>query len=62
MEEMIGNIQNQLYNVIDTVEWIKSDNTRKVAKEKAAKMAKLIGYPEWLDDPASLSTYYKTVR
>jgi predicted metalloendopeptidase len=63
MEEMIRNIQDAVYETIDTVDWIDTDETREKAKVKANKMKEFVGFPNWLiNNSSALDVYYKGVR
>ncbi|XP_021963481.1 membrane metallo-endopeptidase-like 1 isoform X1 [Folsomia candida] len=60
MGELIRNIQDAMYENIDTVEWISSSDTREKAKEKARKMKEFVGYPDWLlNNSTALDHHYK---
>lgn len=62
MGELIRNIQDAMYENIDTVEWISSSDTREKAKEKARKMKEFVGYPDWLlNNSTALDHHYKGV-
>jgi predicted metalloendopeptidase len=63
MSEMIENIQNAFFDIIDEIDWIGSDETRNKAKAKAEKMNTFIGYPEWLlKNATALAHHYNGVR
>ena len=50
MSEMIENIQEAFYDILNEIDWFGEPSTKTKAKQKAEKMRTFIGYPEWLLD------------
>ncbi|KAJ3024355.1 hypothetical protein HKX48_000030 [Thoreauomyces humboldtii] len=46
---------------LQTLKWM-DDSTRSAASDKLAAFVEVVGYPEWLADPATVSDYYGPVR
>lgn len=53
MSEMIENIRDAFYDILDEIEWFGEPATKLKAKQKAEKMRTFIGYPEWLLDKSN---------
>ncbi|CAG2169814.1 unnamed protein product [Oppiella nova] len=57
-EEMIANIKNEFYEILDEIEWMDPE-TRADAKTKAAVMEQHIGFPDYLMDQDKLNEEYE---
>ncbi|CAL8121946.1 unnamed protein product [Orchesella dallaii] len=53
MKDMIGNIQQAFYDILNEIDWFGDVSTKVKAKQKAEKMKNFIGYPEWLLNEAN---------
>uniref|UniRef100_A0A0M3IQZ3 Peptidase_M13 domain-containing protein n=1 Tax=Ascaris lumbricoides TaxID=6252 RepID=A0A0M3IQZ3_ASCLU len=58
VEEMIDLIMEAFVNILDTEDWL-TPYTKSFAKEKVDTMSKKIGYPDYLNDSASVDKEYQ---
>ena len=60
-QDLIEYIRNAFIRNMPSVTWM--DNaTKEAATEKALAIKTKIGFPAWIEDPASLDEYYANVR
>jgi len=58
-DEMVEDLRSAFKELVSETDWMDSDTQIK-AMEKADQMLQLIGYPDWLMDPAEVDSYYQT--
>ncbi|XP_072017423.1 endothelin-converting enzyme homolog isoform X2 [Amphiura filiformis] len=55
---MISHIRKAFLDNLKDLKWM-DDETKTHAEEKAEDVIEMIGYPDWLEDPAELDKYYE---
>jgi len=59
-DDMVHYLKKAFKELVSEVDWMDED-TQKKAMTKADQMLQLIGYPDWLRDPAEVDKHYSTV-
>lgn len=57
---MIHNIRDAFNNLLEEIDWM-DDQTRQVAREKAAAIAEKIGYPDYIMNDTAINLDYEGV-
>lgn len=58
---MLNDIKNALAHLVGQAKWM-DDDTKLATYEKIIKMKTLVGFPDWLLEPAKLEEYYKGIE
>ncbi|KAK7869215.1 hypothetical protein R5R35_001157 [Gryllus longicercus] len=60
MQEMFADIRWAFEERVGQLEWMDAD-TKAATRDKAAATHFLVGFPDWLDDPAELDNYFQGI-